>query len=483
MERELIRKTSKITHLVIAICLFVFLDCFILGINLYLTHELERDALAINIAGRERMLTQRMAKVTYQLEAEPALAIEEQLKEELFEAHHLFTSTLDSFEKSGYVIDSEGSVQPFKKVTDELALQFVINTKELFTPWSEQIKALRDGQIIDYTKMRLLAEQTNLPMLEQVNLLTSRMEALSGQKTQMIRLIQGVALLLAFVNFVVIIRLFLSRSRQAQIQIDNFLDLLDNASTAMIVVDDDNRIVLANKMSQELFGYPAHLFLMTGIDNLIRKERGNSYGVRRDGSVFQIDLTMRPFLMQDKALTVITVLDISKHTSEQQRLAHLANHDTLTGLVNRRAFFDRLDMEILRTRRSGLLLGIYFLDLDRFKQINDTQGHGVGDELLKQVAKRLVGCVRETDTVARFAGDEFVIMVHDVHHKHEFEKVRAKLIELFASPFYLRDTEHNIGCSVGLSIYPLDGTDATKLIEKADERMYQDKQIAERGIH
>jgi diguanylate cyclase (GGDEF)-like protein len=222
---------------------------------------------------------------------------------------------------------------------------------------------------------------------------------------------------------------------------------------------------------------------MTGIDNLIRKERGSSFGVKRDGSTFQIDLTMRPFLMQDKALTVITVLDISKHTSEQQRLAHLANHDMLTGLVNRRAFFDRLDMEILRTRRSGLLLGIFFLDLDRFKQVNDSLGHSMGDELLKQVAHRLLTSVRETDTVARFAGDEFVVMVHDVHHKHEFEKVKTKLIDIFSEPFHLRDTEQIVGGSVGMSVYPLDGSDAIKLIEKADERMYQDKQMTERGIH
>ncbi len=157
------------------------------------------------------------------------------------------------------------------------------------------------------------------------------------------------------------------------------------------------------------------------------------------------------------------------------RLQHMAQFDSLTDLPNRQLFLDRLRTALARARRDGTLLSLLFLDLDRFKQVNDTLGHAAGDLLLQQVAQRLLGCVRSSDTVARLGGDEFVVLLENGHASDHAAGVAQKILAAFAPPFALRDQRVAIVPSMGVAIYPEHGSDENALLAHADAAMYQCK--------
>ena len=160
----------------------------------------------------------------------------------------------------------------------------------------------------------------------------------------------------------------------------------------------------------------------------------------------------------------------------EERFKHLAHHDSLTGLPNRLLFADRLQHAMSRARRSGVLLALLFFDLDRFKAINDTHGHEGGDEVLRVVAQRLTALVRDADTVARFGGDEFVILMEDVADTADVERLAGKVLAGLARPLALGTQTLTVTTSIGISIFPRDGVDAETLIKHADDAMFRAKQ-------
>lgn len=462
-------------RLVLAICLFVVLDCSILGINFWITAQVEKDALAINIAGRQRMLSQRITKVLLLLETD--VENRSAYRAELAEVYSLFNTTLTGFKQGGIVIDGEGQAQLFEAVDDGYVRKYILQSEQAMGGLAPSVEAIIGG---DFTAGNIasavsLAKEHNLTILALMNDLTTRMEQLSADKTASIRFVQTLAFLLALANFIVIIKLFLERSRQAETQVKNFLDLVDHAATCLIVLDDNMRIQLANRMSQELFGYTGNVINRLSFDELIHRRGKEWHGIRRDGSTFRVELIRRHFQLHEKRLTILTINDISHHADEQARLAHLANHDALTGLVNRRALFDRLELEIRHCRRSGKHLAAVFIDLDNFKPINDEYGHAVGDRVLAKVSERLRHLTRDTDTVARYGGDEFVIIYTELIDEAEVSRLLENIQTAFERPCKIKQHLIKIEPSVGLSIYPEDAGSATELIELADQRMYVSK--------
>ncbi|HEY8131149.1 MAG TPA: EAL domain-containing protein [Thermoanaerobaculia bacterium] len=156
-------------------------------------------------------------------------------------------------------------------------------------------------------------------------------------------------------------------------------------------------------------------------------------------------------------------------------MEHLAYHDALTGLPNRPLFMDRLIMALAQASRSNQKIAVFFLDLDRFKDINDSLGHSMGDGLLKAVAERIRRCVREGDTVARFGGDEFTLLIPRIDHVDDAAKIAQKILETLKIPFSISDHELFVTTSVGISIYPNDGGDPETLVRNADTAMYRAK--------
>lgn len=169
---------------------------------------------------------------------------------------------------------------------------------------------------------------------------------------------------------------------------------------------------------------------------------------------------------------------VERLCENEERMAHMAHHDALTGLPNRALFEDRLEQALLRAERQGGAFALLFLDLDGFKPINDTHGHDVGDEVLRQVAMRLKEVVRREDTVARYGGDEFVIILSDMHDPAmSVAAVIAKLHEAMAPPVEAAGRALTLGVSVGAALYPGDGQDGPSLLSCADQAMYQLKRV------
>jgi diguanylate cyclase (GGDEF)-like protein len=166
---------------------------------------------------------------------------------------------------------------------------------------------------------------------------------------------------------------------------------------------------------------------------------------------------------------------LSELNESRTALDHLARHDTLTGLPNRRMFFDRLEHAIGNSRRSGKQLAVLFIDLDRFKEINDTLGHAVGDDVLINVARLLKASVREVDTVARLGGDEFVILLDTIDDPQHVKAVAQKLHDCFQQSMQIGGREMFVHSSIGIGIFPRDGGDADELVHNADQAMYNSK--------
>ncbi len=201
--------------------------------------------------------------------------------------------------------------------------------------------------------------------------------------------------------------------------------------------------------------------------------RGETTGLRRDGVTFPQEISMTAL---DGGGIVCVVRDISERTYAEEQIKHLAYHDVLTGLPNRLLFKDRLTVALSHAQRNGSRLAVLFLDLDRFKVINDSLGHNIGDQLLQAVAARVQSCVRESDTVARLGGDEFTLLLPHLSRSDDAAPVAQKLLEAVRYPFHIEGREFFITTSCGVSLYPEDGLDAETLIKNADTAMYQAKE-------
>jgi diguanylate cyclase (GGDEF)-like protein/PAS domain S-box-containing protein len=176
---------------------------------------------------------------------------------------------------------------------------------------------------------------------------------------------------------------------------------------------------------------------------------------------------------EQRALRVTgTISDISSKRVSEERIWQHANFDLLTGLPNRRLFRDRLEQEVKKAQRSGLYVGLLFIDLDRFKEVNDLLGHDAGDLLLGEAAQRLCACVRASDTVARLGGDEFTVILTELETLEHVEKVSQKILETLRQPFRLANETAYMSGSVGVTLFPTDAREPEELIRNADQAMY-----------
>lgn len=176
-------------------------------------------------------------------------------------------------------------------------------------------------------------------------------------------------------------------------------------------------------------------------------------------------------------------LDITEKKRMEDALAQHANFDTLTGLANRRLFHDHLAQEIKKSNRSHNSLALLFIDLDRFKEVNDTLGHHVGDQLLVETAKRITNCVRESDIVSRLGGDEFTVILSEVTDVNRIENVAHAIIQSLSQPFQFGAEKIVVSASIGITIYPADATNASDLLKNADQAMYQSKSEGRNCFH
>ena len=197
--------------------------------------------------------------------------------------------------------------------------------------------------------------------------------------------------------------------------------------------------------------------------------------VCRDGREIDVEIASTPFTLNGKLAVQSIYRDITERKLAEQHLEFLANFDPLTGLPNRRLFFDRIGQSLLNAKRQEHLVGLLYLDLDRFKEVNDSFGHAVGDLLLKEVSERLAQALRLSDSVARMGGDEFTVILTKIVDPEDAAIVAQRIVGSLTKPFLLEGHPISIGVSIGIGIYPIDGEDPDTLLKKSDTAMYRAK--------
>jgi diguanylate cyclase (GGDEF)-like protein/PAS domain S-box-containing protein len=268
--------------------------------------------------------------------------------------------------------------------------------------------------------------------------------------------------------------------------------IVDATVDAVITVDANGRIETANSGANETFSYsngqlgklkidkllPNYFDLINPLHDDFMVGRGHyeAQAVRRDGTTFPIDLVISETHIGADILHVLVARDITEARVQQARLEHQALHDALTGLPNRVLLGNRLDHALQSSTRSGTLVGLLLLDLDRFKEVNDTLGHHAGDTLLKDLAERLQQAMRSSDTVARLGGDEFAVLLPHVESVEQATELAKRILAVFQQQFVLEDgIALDVGCSIGIAISPLHAEEHGKLMQCADVAMYRAK--------
>jgi diguanylate cyclase (GGDEF)-like protein len=273
--------------------------------------------------------------------------------------------------------------------------------------------------------------------------------------------------------------------------------VIDNFPGGLLLFDKDLRLVLCNRQQKELLEYPETLFkngnptieqifrfnasrgeygegsaeaFIEAKMELVQKKCAHTFErTRPNGTVLQI----RGVPLEHGGF-VTTYLDVTEQHRTQSRIEHLAMHDPVTGLANRTKLVFLLQ-EALSNLTDGDQLALHYIDLDRFKPINDNYGHDVGDAVLRSVAGRLLTCVRDTDCVARIGGDEFVILQKGIRSTHDAEIVGTRIIKAISKTHDLPEGSFSLGASVGIALAPTHGGDVDELIRRADEVMYKSK--------
>jgi diguanylate cyclase (GGDEF)-like protein len=206
--------------------------------------------------------------------------------------------------------------------------------------------------------------------------------------------------------------------------------------------------------------------------------QGSYIGKHKGGPLIDLDVTLSPILNPEGKLTHIVAVkrEITEHQRLEASIYYQAFHDLPTGLPNRILFQDRLSSALANVRRTQSLLGVMFLDLDRFKIVNDTWGHAVGDRLLQEVADRMRNCLREGDTLSRWGGDEFTLLMPQIDRSNEAELVAQRILAALEPRFEIEGHDLQCSTSIGIALYPQDGEDAEILLKNADIALYYAKE-------
>ncbi len=272
---------------------------------------------------------------------------------------------------------------------------------------------------------------------------------------------------------------------------------LDSTADGILVIGHDGRVLTWNQRFADMWGIPAELMEHDDDQGLIGQvvpqltdpaaflnTLAELHDHPEDESVHVLELKDGRRLEQysigryldDQPMRVWSFRDMTARLAAEKQIEFQAYHDALTQLPNRRLFLERLEMNLMTARRHRANLAVLFIDLDRFKTINDTLGHDVADALLIEIGQRLKSCVRQTDTVARHGGDEFTIILPDLHQPEDAAQVAEKILERVAEPVVVGANSIEISVSIGIAVHPYDGTDIETLLRNADDAMYRAKQ-------
>jgi diguanylate cyclase (GGDEF)-like protein len=347
-----------------------------------------------------------------------------------------------------------------------------------------------DGQ----NRLGSVRELTNFPV---VMIATTTISAALADWREQIRFLIGVAGLSAFVIVIMLFLIVRQLSRQHQatqrhltLEKQRLDTAVNNMTQGLLLFDSSQRVVVCNQRYIEMYGLSPSV-IKPGCafrDVILHRKQTGSFngdvdqycsGILRDMPLGKAAITVttdgRSIQIANRPLAdggwVATHEDVTERRRSDERIAHLAHYDALTDLPNRTLFRDKLEQEIKRIQRGGQLAVLY-IDIDEFKSVNDSLGHPIGDALLKAVADRLRGCVRETDIVARLGGDEFAIVQTAVENPADVTDLVARIYQAIRQPYECLGHQLAADASIGIALAPQDGTDLDQLLKNADLAMY-----------
>ncbi|MGO5066756.1 diguanylate cyclase [Clostridium sporogenes] len=271
--------------------------------------------------------------------------------------------------------------------------------------------------------------------------------------------------------------------------IKKYKSLIELAADAIIIRNLNGDIIYCNKSALNLFGYALEEMKKLNMIDLIPKSSMGDMVVnmsigdkpiervhkRKDGTHFYGEETTKLISVEGELGIATYIRDITERKIYNDKTKQMAYFDSLTELPNRNSFLKQLEHEIKLSRKKQTLLAIMFLDLDKFKEVNDNFGHCTGDKLLWQVAKKVKKTISSKDLIARFGGDEFTILIRNITHEKQVEDLARDIIEVFKDSVYIEGIYVNIKTSIGISFFPKDGNTSQELIKKADKAMYDAK--------
>ncbi len=288
-----------------------------------------------------------------------------------------------------------------------------------------------------------------------------------------------------------------TRQRRAEEEQRLAAKVFESSGEAIMITDAEGCIVSVNQAFSRITGYAAADAVGRNASMLASGRHGSEFfgdmwrsildtgywqgelwNRRRSGEIFPGWLGISSVRDTDGKITHFVGIfsDISERKAVEAKIAFLAHHDALTGLPNRLLLKDRMEQAMVHGERNGNKVALLFVDLDRFKAVNDSFGHPVGDALLRDAAQRLLACVRDSDTISRHGGDEFLVVLTDLNSSEVPAQIAGKIMAVLGQPFHVDDHEARISASVGIAVYPEDGTGFDELLKKADTAMYHAKQ-------
>lgn len=294
----------------------------------------------------------------------------------------------------------------------------------------------------------------------------------------------------------------ITQQKETERRLELYAKVFSHIGEGILIADPENRIVEINAAVTRITGYcreeligaspslfksglhePSFFKKMWHALHQTGSWQGEIFDRTRDGRITPLLQTISEVRDAEGRLThyISVMTDISSLKETQTRLDFLAHHDALTELPNRLLFSDRLHHAVEHASRDGHAIALLFIDLDHFKNVNDSLGHQVGDQLLIEVSRRLRGLTRQSDTVARLGGDEFVVLMEGDASHAGAAGLADKMVQAFKQPFLVNGIDLHIGCSIGITVYPEDGADAVTLLKNADMAMYRAKDAGRDG--
>ena len=271
-----------------------------------------------------------------------------------------------------------------------------------------------------------------------------------------------------------------------------FKEVFTNAGIGIMTLDAKSSIEYINEEALNIFGYKSSALVNTNFSTLIHStdqeylkqfiKTANSStpseftGIHKDNSAFPIELNISSKKLNQTYIYTVIIRDITEIKKNEEKLKHQAYFDSLTGIPNRTLFLDRSEIALNQAKRSNEGLAVIYIDLDEFKELNDTLGHDAGDVMLKAVAQRFINCARKSDTVSRRGGDEFTILMPRIKNIEDAVKLAERILLSNKNAISIKEKMVFPKTSMGISIYPHDGDSIETLINNADKAMYYAKE-------